>query len=165
MRFPDIVSRLDGNGTAVYRKNFSPSAADREAARKVIVFLENRRALYESPDRETSDHLIASVLEIRDFLNKLLESAPLAEELSVPLKAITADCRDFLTAAQVDAAEAARIRQVVPDSYDFRLLPMTALVALRALRETAGSSLGLIAAAYGLDVEDHLDVLIPASLP
>jgi len=164
MRFSDIVARAGSDDIAIYDKNFAPSAAEREAARKVIVFLENRRALYEPPDREVSEHLMASILEIRDHLNKLLESARLGEELGDPLKAITADCRDFLTAAQVDAAEEARIRRFAPDGYDLRLLDMTALIALRALRETAGSSMGRIAAAYGLDVADHIDELIPQSL-
>lgn len=162
MQFAQIVERLNGFDTPVFGRTLQASDVDRMKARGVVAFLEDRRALYEHPDREVTDHLIGSVLRIRQRLTELLVDGALPDTISELLRPIRAACRDFLTAAAVD--ETAALRLIEPTGPDRpRFLHAGAYVALRRLRDAAGFNIGLLAVRYGLDVEDQLDALIPES--
>lgn len=162
MQFAQIVERLDGFDTPVFGRTLQPSDDDRRTARGVIAFLEDRRALYEHPDREITDHLIGSVLRIRERLTELLADGGLPDAIAELLRPIRAACRDFLTAAAINDTDA-RLLIDLTGSDRVRVLRTEAYFALRRLRDATGFNIGLLAIRYGLDVEDQLDALIPES--
>jgi hypothetical protein len=160
VRYSTIVARLNGFDTPVFGRTLTPSDQERATVRGLIAFLEDRRALYESPDREVTDHLIGSVAQIRQRLNELLTTGELPETIAELLRPIRAACRDFLSAAQIGEADA----QALIDPSDperVRVLRPRAYFQLKALRDTAGFNIGLLAVRYGIDVEDQIDDLIP----
>lgn len=161
MQFAQIVERLNGFDTPVFGRTLQPSDNDRRIAQGVIAFLEDRRALYEHPNREVTDHLISSVLQIRDRLTDLLVNGGPPDAITDALRPIRAACRGFLSAASIDDTEALLIDPIGPEG--LRVLRPKAYLALRRLRDAAGFNIGLLAVRYGLDVEDQLDALIPES--
>jgi hypothetical protein len=162
VQFAHIVERLNGFDTPVFGRTLQPSEADRRTARGVIAFLEDRRALYENPEREVTEHLIGSVLRIREHLNDLLVDGALPDGIAELLRPIRAACRTFLTTTAIDDTEARRL--IDPTGPDRpRVLRTEAHFALRRLRDAAGFNIGLLAVRYGLDVEEQLDPLIPES--
>lgn len=162
MRHQEIATRLDGYDTPIYGQTISPSDQERRMARGLIAFLEDKRALYEHPDREVNDRLIGSIAAIRKHLSDLLATGELPDSITELIRPIRAECRDFLDAAEIGRAEAQAL--IVPSAPDHtRILQPRAFFQLKSLRDTAGHSLGLLAVRYGVDVEPQIDALIPAS--
>jgi len=77
--FKEIISKLTGFSTPVFGVSWEPPQNEREIAKSVVNYLEDRRVLYNPQSLEVQDHCISSVLEIRQFLieklNDLLISA------------------------------------------------------------------------------------------
>jgi hypothetical protein len=68
MRFSEIANRVTGFSTPVFGIQWTPPRLDREVAERVIVFLEDRRVLYEAMEAAMPEYCVNSVLEIRAFL-------------------------------------------------------------------------------------------------
>ena len=68
MKFKQIIKRLNGISTPVFGVSWNPSQTDKDQAKEIINFLEDRRVLYNPSDMEMPDHCVQSVLEIRRFL-------------------------------------------------------------------------------------------------
>ncbi|WP_203794560.1 DUF6650 family protein [Actinoplanes derwentensis] len=156
------MARLDGFDTPIFDRTMTPSDQDRNTVRGLIAFLEDRRALYENPDREVTDRLIGSIAQIRQRLSDTLATGELPETISELLKPIRAACRDFLSAAEIGDAEAKAL--IIPSGpNEVRVLKPKAYFKLKSLRDTAGHNIGLLAVRYGINVEDQVADLIPAS--
>ena len=69
---------------------------DRDVARRLIVYLEDRRLLYVSMESEAWNYCIRSVIDIRAHISELLMQVGLSNELCDTLRAIRASCRKFI---------------------------------------------------------------------
>ena len=67
MKFKQIINRLTGFSTPVFGVSWSPPQSHIDVARSVIIFLEDRRVLYNPYELEVPQHCIHSVIEIRRF--------------------------------------------------------------------------------------------------
>ena len=162
MRYQKIVDRLNGFETPIFERTMTPSEEERKTVRGLLAFLEDRMALYGNPEREITDRLIGSIADIRRRLTEVLSTGELPATITELLKPIRADCRDFLKAAEIGDVEARHL--IVPSDPDNqRPLRPAAFFALKALRDTAGHNIGLLAVRYGIDVEDQIAHLIPDS--
>lgn len=159
MKLSEILGRLNGISTPVGGVSWTPPQSDVEVARRVLVFLEDRRVLYSPYEVEMPDHCVASVLEIRRFLTEQLAAGGIGDDLSGPLRAMRAACRKFLE--EMDAGRARDERWQPGDvmgSAGWRFNQ-----ALGEMRGVFGVHVAQLAVRYGLDVPEALDVIVPAS--
>jgi hypothetical protein len=158
-RFREIASRVNGISCPIFGVSWSPPVLDRDVARSIVAFLEDRRVLYEPSEVEVRSHCIDSVLQIRQTLTDALRDGRIAEDLADHLRAMRAACRRFLEAAGSDRdSDLWSYRDGVPGLHDWRLNQ-----ALGELRGTFGVHVAQIAVKYGIDVEDRLAAILPPS--
>lgn len=156
MKFSDIASRVTGFSTPIFGVSWTPPQLDREVAERVIVFLEDRRVLYEPYEVEMPEHCIESVLTIREFLTNTLAQGGIAYDLADTLRAMRAACRKFIATIGTDDG---RGRVVIPPHltmHDWNLNQ-----GLGELRGVIGLHLAQLSVRYGLDVPDELSTILP----
>lgn len=154
MRFKDIIKRITGISTPIFGLSWNPEKTERNIARQVITYLEDRRVLYAPSEMECPDHCVQSVLQIRQFLTSKIGEAPEKSELSGSLKAMRAACRKFLN----ETGDPDIIRF---GSHFGHFASWKFNSAIGELRGVFGVHVAKIAAAYGLDVEKDLDSILP----
>jgi hypothetical protein len=162
MRFKEIVSRVNGISCPIFGVSWDPGTADVEVARKVIAFVETKRVLFSTYTNEVPEECVTSVLEIRAFLSEMIGQGRIADELSGPLRIMRRYCVSFLD----------RVGAVEPSDGEKRHLfrePRWHMhdyffgEALGEFRSGVGMQVAIIAASFGLDVEDDLARSLPAS--
>ncbi len=149
--------------------SWEPPTVDVDVAHRVIVFLEDRRVLYEPAEVEVADHCIESVLEIRRFLTGVLGDGGIAEDLGGHLRAMRAACRHFLTASRaIDPGDDPDLwtpwrRDRDRDRFGYRsgLEDWNLNQALGELRGVCGIHIAQIAVKYGIDLEEQLASILP----
>ena len=158
MKFSEITTRLTGISCPVFGVQWNPPEADVVVARRLISYLEDRRVLYNPNELEVPAHCVESVLDMRRFLTHELGHGSLATEFDASLRAMRLACRKFLDAVQHDNG------RVI--TYGFERGHYASwffLSALGELRGVFGIHLTRIAAQHGLDVEEPLASILPAS--
>jgi hypothetical protein len=152
MKFADLARRLTGISTPVIGISWQPEPSETDAARRVLVFLEDRRVLYEPSELEVPEHCVESVLRIREYLTKELGDLDGDSPLGSNLRAIRAACRKFLR--MVDGH---RPRLYPPGAYQRWVFDS----ALGELRGVVGVHVALIAERYGIEVDTDLSRILP----
>jgi hypothetical protein len=157
VKFREIASRLTGISSPIFGVSWNPQAAEVTVARRVIAFLEDRRVLYADESIEVVDHCVRSVIEVRHYLTSEIQQ--LAEgELCGSLRAMRGACRKFLEA--VDDRDGIVVRY---GHHHGHWASWRFGGALGELRGVFGVHIARIAAQHGLDVEDDLARILPAS--
>ena len=87
MKFSEIANRLTGISTPFGGASWQPAEMEIAGARRVIVFLEDRRVLYDPCQMEVPDHCVRSVIEIRHHLSDELGKLDSGSELAASLRA------------------------------------------------------------------------------
>lgn len=148
--FKKIAKSLTGISTPVFGVSWNPPETDREIARKLMVFLEDRRALYSPFDYEMPDYVSRSIIEIRHELTDVLKKLDEGSQLVEYVRAMRAACRQFLDQAPVR-------RRFGGFGGDLEFF--TALGKLRAL---LGIHIAQICVSYGVNVEEELAAVLPS---
>jgi hypothetical protein len=158
MRFKEIANRLTGISCPVFGVSWNPVEAEVTKARRVISFLEDRRVLYSPSEMEVPEHCVHSVLEMRQFLTSEIGGLAFDDQLAGSLRAMRAACRKFLDTVQAERGEivvsANRLNHYA--SWIFN-------GALGEMRGVFGIHVARIAVQFGLDVENQLAVILPAT--
>lgn len=155
MRFDAIRRRLTGLSCPVFGVSWNPPEPRRDAARRVVAFLEDRRVLYAPEQMEIAHHCVESVLDIRRFLTGELQQPVEPDALTIGLRAMRAACRKFLDVVGAD-------EDIV--RYGYHQGHWASWVfngALGELRGVFGVHLAQIAVEYGLAIEDELAAILP----
>src|SRR5437868_4133219 len=97
--FQEIASKITGFSTPVFGIQWTPPSKERDIAKSVVSFLEDRRVLYNPTELELPHHCISSVIEIRRFLTEKMDDLGQNCELAKNLKTMRAACRKFLDTA------------------------------------------------------------------
>lgn len=130
---------------------------DKEVARRVIRFLEDRRVLfpYRERDPEHAIHCVRSAIEIRHFLTEEIDKAKPGGGLSETLLAMRAAARRFVDAGGHDGQNwrASRRRTAGTDPFS---------VALGELRTSMGLHIATIAKTFDIQVDEALAGIMPA---
>ncbi|MCL4400348.1 hypothetical protein M1506_03720 [Patescibacteria group bacterium] len=156
MKFKEIIKRLNGISTPVFGISWNPNQTDRDLAKEVISFLEDRRVLYNPSEMEMPDHCVQSVLEIRRFLTQKIGIAQDNNPVD-SLRAMRASCRKFLDTVGAD-------KDIVQYGHHHgHWASWTFNGALGELRGVFGIHVARIATMYGLDVEEDLATILPAA--
>jgi hypothetical protein len=143
-----IASRLTGISTPVGGISWKPPVDEEDKARRLLTYLEDRRALHHAYDMEVGDYVVASILEIRKRLTEDLEEVNKSSILGESLTAMRAACRRFL-----DVNQKPRDRR--------HWLGPEFISSLGELRALFGIHVARLACAYDLAVEKELASILP----
>jgi hypothetical protein len=147
--------RPTGVGAFGFSLNWEKAPGDEEVARRVVIFLEDRRLLFGKRHSEDELHCVRSAIETRGFLTDQLVKAKPGKSLAQSLRAMRSAMRAFVEAAG-------------PDARKFRYLPGPQTdpfsLALGELRALVGLHLAVIAGQYGIKVEDELAQILPPAV-
>lgn len=142
--FKRISRSLTGFSTPIFGVSWNPPKDEREVIRKLIIFLEDRRVLYNPYRLEFFDPVIESVLEIRKNLTEVLKNLNENSEAAPSIRAMRAECRKFL-----DYVGGRRFADL--DLY----------IGLGELRGVFGQHIAILCTMYGIDVEGNLGKILP----
>jgi hypothetical protein len=156
MKFKEIIKRITGISTPIFGISWNPDHTERDIARQVIAYLEDRRVLYAPCELERPDHCVESVLQIRKFLTEKIGETPEKTELINSLKAMRAACRKFLNSVGDRHNDIVRFGFQNGHYASWKFLS-----AVGELRGTFGNHITKIAVAYGIDVEGDLESTLP----
>jgi len=146
--YKKIANSLRGFSTPLFGVSWEPPTSDREIVRKLILYLEDRRALFYPYDMENPHYVVESILEIRKHINKEIQNLDEDSELIPHFRAMRAACRKFLDF--FDKAKLGR-RFYYPDS----------LMTLGELRGVFGIHIAQLCVKYGIDVNEELASIMP----
>lgn len=160
MKYVDIFKTLRGISTPFFGVSWEPPIADRDIARKVVTFLEDRRVLYAPCEMEVPHHCCESVMAIRRELTNRLAEIGDKSVLDDSLRAMRAACRRFLNI--VDSRE--RYSILAHGGQLGHWANWVFSGELGVLRGVFGIHIARIAAAYGIDIERELAAILPADV-
>jgi hypothetical protein len=123
-------------------------ASNQDLARRVIVFLEPRRVLSESPQREDYEHCRLSAYDIKNFLTLEIMNVKAGGPLEVSFKRMRSACLAFDSAAGTNSANFSRD----PDLFQ---------ACLTAFRDAMGTQIGWLAATFNIQLEPELQAIVP----
>lgn len=147
--FKKIVKSLTGISTPVFGISWNPPETEREIVRKLLIFLEDRRALYNPYNIETPLFVNQSLIEIRKELTETLQKVGDNPDISPHLQAMRAACRKYLN----EVGDQSRPRFY---SRDFEVF-----AALGELRAVFGIHIAQLAVKYGIGIEQELASILP----
>ncbi|MBB4199194.1 hypothetical protein CCR94_17560 [Rhodoblastus sphagnicola] len=151
----DTARRITGISTPLGGIQWSDGGpSDADVVRRFLIFLEDRRVLYNAEDLEVTSQVERSVHEIREQSTKALqELGPRAFAVS-PIRAIRAAGRRF------HDDENEEFRFFDAHSRDRGVGPGF-FVALGAFRARVGQQVVFLAAHYDIDIEGDLATILP----
>lgn len=151
--FKSIARSITGISTPFFGVSWNPPPDKIRFAQRLVAFLEDRRALYQPYHLEHGPYVTDSILEIRRELTDILKTCPQDEALIEPLRAMRAACRKYLDAVDPHARR-------IQYSYGGDILFAAALGELRGV---FGLHLARICVAFGINVEQELASMFPAT--
>lgn len=171
IRAKDMLMRLTGFSTPIFGVSWSPPSSDRDAVRKLLAFLEDRRALFNPMSAEIEDHVVASIHTIREECVKAVgavnDKAPAAEHI----RAIGAACRRFLDEPHPtfdDIMERQRDPYFEREERYGQLRhgthPAAFFTALGEFRAFVGMRVAALSSAYDIDIRGDLTRIVPPTL-
>lgn len=146
-----LANRLTGISTPIGGLSWTPPVDERDVSKQLLVFLEDRRALFMPYDMEVGPYVVDSILEVRQRLTEDLEQISRSSVLGESIAAMRASCRKFLTETQDDPK---RIHHWGMEGHIWQ--------ALGELRAICGLHIARIACAYNLEIEEQLEPILPA---
>jgi len=158
-----LASRVSGFSLPVIGGGlqWTPTEPERDIVRKLLAFLEDRRALYVDYCLEIEDLVTQSVLQIREELTRTIQALPDDSKVAGPVRAMRAACRRFLTEPHPDFRNLAHHGYRPWDRMDMEGSPGF-FVALGELRATFGAQIAALAFVYEIDIEPELASILPA---
>ena len=155
MKFERIFKNISGLSCPIFGIQWNAPIIEADEAKKIVIFLEDKRVLFNPIDIEGVSHCNQSVTNIRFELSKVLQNLRSDSNLAKQLRKMRKACQEFCD---------------IIGSSQFILLDYPVQIsmlerALYKLRQKFGISLAEIAVAYGLDVDDGLAGIIPFNNP
>jgi len=158
----EIASRIDGISTPLGGVSWTPPTPDSEVVQRLLLFLEDRRVLYEPYEVEMPEHCIESVFKIRAFLTLLLDEGGISTELSAAFRGLRGACREFFRQIRVRSDSRGLVLPEGAGGPQWGMTDLEFNQALGELRAAFGLQVGRLAVTYGLDVEEPLSTILPA---
>lgn len=151
MKFERIYKNITGLSCPIFGIQWNAPAIESDEGKNVILFLEDKRVLFNPSHMEDAEHCALSVIELRSELTKHLQALPNGSNLASALKQMRKACQAFSN----------RIGHPKFSSFDSAVQTSFLKRELTKLRENFGLPVANVAVAYGLDVDDGLASIIP----
>ncbi len=149
----EMRQRITGFSLPIGGVQWNPPEPERKIVRELLIFLADRRVLFNDFTLEVEGEVVHSLNDIRRELTNALQR--LADEaLAVPaINQMRGACRRFLDHRWPD------VRVFHPMAHD----PMgpNFFIALGELRATFGRSIAELSALYEIDVAPELEAILP----
>jgi hypothetical protein len=145
----ELVARLIGIRTPVGGIDWEPPSGEQDRARQIMTYLAEQRALWDPYDMAIGSFVTQSIIDLRGRLRSELAGLTADSVLHEGLRAMQAACRGYL-----DENRSPRSGYGPP--YEAQL--HSTLGELRAL---FGIHIARIACAYDLEVDTHLEGILP----
>lgn len=157
IRFKNVVSRLTGFSIPIFGVSWNPPEPERKIIRRLFTFLEDRRVLFNPYSLEVESQVTDSVLEIRKELTNTLNQLPEDSKAAQSVRAIRAVCRKFMDEPYPEMPHIGW--PMMPG----REASAGFFVALGELRAVFGTHLAILAVQYGINIEEDLASILPAT--
>lgn len=151
----DIAKRITGISTPIFGVSWYPKMQERNIAIKLIIFLEDRRVLYNPVKDENFEYVIASVLKIRERLTRDMELLDRSSELMVLLTEMRRTCRKFLDVNQKYKFDFPLKNKEERNNFE------KYLQSIMIFRENFGRYIALLSIKYGIDLAYELQSILP----
>jgi hypothetical protein len=159
------LRRLNSVTTPVGGLSWTPPPSERDEVRKLVVLLEDRRALFDPYNVEAVALVEHSVQEIRAELTKALQTIGETSRAGEPLRTMRAACQRYLSRAPAFRDEPYWHRRPrYHGGPGFDEADDDFIMALGELRGVFGTCLGQIASSYEIEVHGQLAALLPSSV-
>lgn len=145
--FRELASRLTGVSVPIFGVSWNPPESERKVVRDVLVFLEDRRALYNDFAHEIENEVAESVLRIRSELTDAIRRLSEDSEAASSFRAMRAACREYLN-----------------DTGHRHPRFFGSMAELGRLRAIFGIHVAYLAVKYRIDIEGDLATTIPLEL-
>jgi hypothetical protein len=142
-------------GVSIWGAQWEFTPGDKEAAVRVLTFLEDRRVLFGLRHVEDEFDCLQSVFAIRQMLTEVLGTATTSQDLTGSLQIMRAACRVFIEKAGRDAVNFSH-------RSPYGLDPFSG--ALGELRATFGLQVGMLSAQFKIAIEDELAGIVVSPL-
>lgn len=156
MKFKEILKHITGISSPIFGISWNPENTERDYAREIVSYLEDRRVLYIPSEMEVPSHCVESVLQIRQFLTSKISKLPEDSELVKSLRAMRTACRKFLNTTNMRDGEI-----IIFGAQKGHFASWEFNGAVGELRGVFGIHLVKIAVAYGIDIEKDLATILP----
>ncbi len=151
MKFERIYKNITGLSCPIFGIQWTAPPIETDEAKNIVLFLEDRRVLFNPANMEDAGHCAQSVLEIRSELTKGLQALPSDSNLAKSLKRMRKACQEFSD----------KLGHPKFSQFDHPVQTSMLERELFKLREKSGASVAEMAVAYGLDIDDGLASIIP----
>jgi hypothetical protein len=151
LKFERIYKNITGLSCPIFGIQWNAPIIEADEAKNIVLFLENKRALFNPANMEDAGHCAQSVIDIRSELTKSLQSLPSDSKLAKTLKRMRKACQEFSN----------KLGHPKFTKFDSPVQTSMLVRELFKLREKCGVAIAEIAVAYGLDVDDGLASIIP----
>jgi len=148
--FTKLAKSINGISTPLFGVSWNPPELDRNIARRILIYMEDRRALYDPMEIDRPEWVFDSVQEIRKFLTDIIANLDNVElALEKTIRDLRAACRKYSTMMYGS-------RMIIPGRSN-----NIYGIALGELRGVFGIHLARLSISYGLDVESQLASIFP----
>lgn len=156
MNFRDVFRNLTGISTPFFGVSWETPISEKEIAKRILVFLEGRRVLYEPEYVEVAIYCIDSVLQIRDYLTIELQNAAIEADINLYIREMRMACNMFLSNFRKEDYEySVPFFKELQDEKEIEFL-----VGLITLRKVFSSSIKNISKKYQLSVHGPLNGIL-----
>lgn len=95
MKFEQIYKNITGLSCPIFGIQWNAPIIETDEAKKIVIFLEDKRVLFNPVDMEGASHCTSSVINIRSELTKVLQGLPSDSHLAKQLRKMRKACQEF----------------------------------------------------------------------
>ena len=152
-----LASRLAGVSILGFGASWKAPEPERVVVRDVITELEDKRALHSQAVWEEPQHVVQSILKLREVMTNGLKGVGDNSPANDAFRIMRATCRDFLTLTSTKRI-GDKPGMLRPDG-TWELEEF--FIGLGRLRSVFGQQLAVLSYLYGVDIEEQLAAILP----